>query len=74
MIILIAVYYLICITCPYPWTLYDDLLKKEGRGVSWKAHYIYGTFAFITMIYEVFLVSRTLKKIKHFVPGMRISC
>jgi hypothetical protein len=74
MVILVVIYYLICILCPYPWTLYDDLLDKKGRGVSWKAHIIYGIFAIITMLYEVFLVSRTLKKIKHLIPGMRLGC
>ena len=73
LIVLIVIYYLICITCPYPWTLYDDLLASQGRGVSWKAHFIYGVFAIITMIYEVYLVSNTLKKIKHLVPGLRLA-
>lgn len=58
--------------CPYPLTLYDNLLDKKGRGISWKSHIAYAIFAFVTMIYEIYLVSIVIKKTNHLVPGIRL--
>lgn len=37
-------------------------------GIAWESHIIYGIFAIISLIFELYLYGNTLKKIGHLLP------
>jgi len=68
-------YYAICCFCPYYFSERDGLISKDkiGRGVSWTSHIIYGIFALVTFLIEMYLYIHTLKRIFHLAPPLKMS-
>ena len=69
LITLIFLYYLIVCIIPAVLTIgpYGD--TREGlrdsctSGIAWESHVIYGIFAFISLVFELYLYGNTIKKI-----------
>ena len=77
LIIFILIYYLIAFIAPVVFTLSPLGDRREGlrhscdTGVAWESHIIYGVFAIISFIFELYLYIHTLKKMKHLLPDLK---
>ncbi|KAL4432668.1 hypothetical protein ABPG74_004961 [Tetrahymena malaccensis] len=73
MLLMIPIYYFICIFCPLYFTYKQDLIDSCGGGLSWYSYYVYLVFAITTFLIEFSLYSKILSTTSHLIPAAQIT-